>query len=139
MRQAKRQLAGSGEALPSGSIGEVKFTSESFAGLGVNPNIFGAATTLTPGIWFVILCGSFQGQAPTDMFVRLADNANTPITADSYGLETIVDVGNGGGGACIKSFFTLRVTSTTTYKVQLYSTQAAGALNMAQFEAIRIA
>jgi hypothetical protein len=139
---APNRIKGStdGAAVPAGYVGEVKFASQTFAGLGANPSSFGAALTLTPGIWLCILHGSFQAQVPTDMLVRLADNSNTVITADSYGMSTVVDCGNSAGGSEVSSMFVMRVSADTTYKVNVNGiVQPAGATNIAYFEAIRIA
>jgi hypothetical protein len=54
-KQAKRQLAGSGEALPAGAIGEIITSASSatgaFANGVVTQNV--GTLTLTPGIWLV--------------------------------------------------------------------------------------
>jgi hypothetical protein len=61
MKQAKRQLAGSGEALPAGAIGETKYSyasrgflnnTNSSIGYSLNANLAGDRT-LTPGLWLV--------------------------------------------------------------------------------------
>jgi hypothetical protein len=67
-KQAKRQLAGSGEALPSGSIGESKFqaSTSSFTTATtelVFGNITGASLVLDPGVWSI--SGFFYASAPT--------------------------------------------------------------------------
>ena len=129
-----------GNAVPAGYVGEVKFATQTFTGLGVNPSSFGAALTLNPGIWLCILHGSFQAQVPTDMIVRLADNSNNIVTVDSYGMSTTVGCGNSAGGSEISSMFVMRVSADTIYKVNVNGVvQPAGATNVAYFEAIRIA
>jgi hypothetical protein len=59
MKQAKRQMAGSGETLPAGSIGEVKYAS--FAGNIAADAAYAAYSfiDLTPGVWQ--LSGNFGG------------------------------------------------------------------------------
>lgn len=129
-----------GNAVPAGYVGEVKFATQSFTGLGTNPSSFGAALTLNPGIWLCIIYGSFQTVVPTEMIVRLVDNSNTVVVTDSYGMNTTVNCGNNSGGAEIKSVFVMRVSSDTIYKVNVIGVaQASGAQNTAAFEAIRIA
>lgn len=137
--QGPVKAAATGDAIAAGYVGEVKFNSESFTGLPLNPTNYGAATTLTPGVWLVNLSGSFQGTAPTNMIIYLTDSSNTQIYSDSYGMPTVADLGNNAvGGGVIKSMFVLKVTSSTTYKVAIIGEQAAGATNAAYFQAIRL-
>lgn len=138
--QGNNEVQGSsdGVAPAAGYVGEVKFTTQTFSGLGANPTVNGAATTITPGIWLCVLRGSFQNVVPTEMFLALANNADVVID-DSYGALTSVDCGNNSGGGNIQSTCVLRVTSDTTYKVRASSVQTAGAIITVQFQAVRIA
>ena len=80
MKQAKRQLAGSGEALPAGAIGQELIYSVSNAnyplGSGAEAAITGASLTLTEGVWEVSVLftlvkdtATFSG---TDLLINIA-------------------------------------------------------------------
>jgi len=51
-KQAKRQLAGSGETLPAGAVGEVISITGNYSG-GTTTGATAGSLTLTPGIWVV--------------------------------------------------------------------------------------
>jgi hypothetical protein len=135
MKQAKRQLAGSGEALPAGAVGEVISVditaSTSKTSVSTTVDITGASLPLTPGSWrieahgfTVFNCSSSSSGTRTVAQVILTTASNTFITHCN--------------GATIESGITTRdtksvylsaivnISTATTYKLRLTDFAWAG-------------
>jgi hypothetical protein len=89
-KQAKRQLAGSGETLPAGAVGEVISTdittTTTKTAIFSTVDISGASLTLTPGVWrieahgfTVFTCTSSNTGTRVVVQVQLTTSSNTYV------------------------------------------------------------
>jgi hypothetical protein len=143
-KQAKRQLAGSGEALPAGVAGELiqGSNSGSFTSYGTSgavADISGATVTLSPGTW--VLYSDITGlvnKGATDIIhigsVRKSDNTSV----DSWWIQR----NNIAGLFAITStrVTVVSITTSTTYKLSMQTTAAVTdyASQGASIRAVRI-
>jgi hypothetical protein len=101
-KQAKRQLAGSGEALPAGAVGEVKYSfasrgflnnTNSNIGYSLNANLLGDRT-LTPGLWLVYYTAAINVTAGVTQDDRAA--VLTTDSVDGWGPASNLSANPGG-------------------------------------------
>ena len=138
MKQAKRQLAGSGEAIPSGAIGEEKIaygTSVATSVANTEVDVPGASITLEPGVWDLEYSADAYIERTTAGTavvgrLRITDSTNTGEVGTEGSLylvfATVVAINI---GSCISKKKRVTVTSgNKTYKLRVTaSTSAADA------------
>ncbi len=154
-KQAKRQLAGSGEALPVGVIGEV-VTYANTNTLTVNTTsgtttITAAQGSLSPGVWMIIpyLHGkennAYSGGSRVGCVVTTNASATWPAGADIVAGTCGITFGNTIGSFSFNASgvpVIVNVTATNTFYARLtaYDSISGGSiLFKAGFTAVRIA
>jgi hypothetical protein len=128
-KQAKRQLAGSGEAIPSGAIGEEKIaygTSVATSVANTEIDVPGASITLEPGVWDLEYSADvFIERAAVGAAVvgrtRITDSSNTGESGTEgviylvFNTVVAISIGN-----CISKKKRVTITSgNKTYKLRI--------------------
>jgi hypothetical protein len=145
-KQAKRQLAGSGEALPAGVAGELVsgLNSGSYTNYGTSGamvDISGATVTLPAGTWVLYSeITALLSKSTADIiqigYVRKSDNT----TVDSWWLQRGESVAGSFGVTSSKATI-VTISSSTTYKLSMSTTATvvSYASQGASIRAVRIA
>ena len=144
-KQSKRQMGGSGEALPNGVIGE-KYTTGSlttFVTVAANANISKTISNLPPGVYIANLYASVKTSTAVTRGIYVTFSETVPLPNGYPSALTTGPISPNGDSAIPQGFFvSVYFTKTTTSSVSMYignyngnpSVTAAGVL-----EIIRIA
>jgi hypothetical protein len=143
-KQAKRQMAGSGEALPVGAVGEViSFTSRVTTGsTGSWVANASALATLTPGVWSIKARATFSGQGAANCVIA---GVSTNTNADGTGVIASSQQVYSANASAANSFIlalaelgVVSISSNTLYYAKSFSEDAAVNVTIDGF-AVRIA
>ena len=135
-KQAKRQLAGSGETLPAGAVGEVLVNTSTSQLQQASPaagTYYGPSgipvLTLTPGVWVITGQCLLEAVLPSATSARIALNLRLQNATDS---TTVTSIGsiflceqNFGGSAAIQAI--VNITSSKGYKLEYGFSMWSGA------------
>lgn len=127
MKQAKRQMAGSGEALPAGAVGSITSTDGNFTitnNVGVVQNV--TSFTLSPGVWNVEINCIFRSNTTTatsgwtfaGMVIADANNDTSGADRMSYVYSSAIHLGL----AQYMTMFGKRYINATTTKTYYLNT-----------------
>ena len=134
MRQAKRQLAGSGEALPAGAVGEVIFGEQnSLVNFGAANTTTGLVTiTLSPGVWLISASQtvSSNGATVTAFSSIISDTSATASGVTGIGV-TVYDLAGpvptaAAGNSCCHPAFVLTLSASKTLYLNTYGVFTGG-------------
>jgi hypothetical protein len=145
-KQAKRQLAGSGEALPAGAIGEVITVSGQASASNDTTNYYSfAGFTLNPGTYVVCLNVQANGTSTTGVVGCISKTSATSANLDPEGFGSGADFKSAGmfsapasGATRASTSFFLQVTATGTYYIRVRATGGTSLTNLGWVSVLRL-
>jgi len=148
MRQAKRQLAGSGEALPAGAVGEeISAEQNAFSTTNMATGQTGfLSITLTPGVWLISAVQAVlqNGSTGTAISSLISDVSNVGNTVTGVGVS-ITDIGtwppnNTTSTAVTHPPFVYKTTTNKVIYLNTYAVYSSGTPSRrGSIRAVRIA